>query len=427
MSTRQADLVAGAGDVRRPATYAVVLRHREFAALLGARILSDWGDYVARIALAALVLRDTGSALLSAAVFGVSTLPSVFGQALLAPYADRLPRRTLLVVCDLLRALLVTGVVAGVAVGASPWLLLGVVFVVELVGSPFFAANQALLVDVFDDRRHFLKANGLLRMVGQLDQVLGLAVGGVLVAVLSITGALWLDVASFVVSAGLLSAFVRHRAAAVGEERARTGLLADVRAGVRHLRGDVCLRRLMLLAWGMTVTFVAPEAVALPYAAAHGGGTRAGGLLLAAVPLGAGLGVALVGRWTPIRQVRRILPLAALAGLPLLVLAAAPPWPVAALLFVLSGLCQGFMVTLMSTFTVLAPREMRGRLNGLAGAGFALATALAFPAVGALADATSPALAVTVGGAAGCLVVAACWGRWPHLAIERETRRGYDG
>src|SRR6476619_5590903 len=101
--------MAGGDAVRvgaRP-TYRDALDQREFAALFVARMLSTWGDYLARVAIATLVLARSGSALLSAATFAVSFLPEVFGQALLAPYADRLPRRTLLVVCDLLRALVV--------------------------------------------------------------------------------------------------------------------------------------------------------------------------------------------------------------------------------------------------------------------------------------------------------------------------------
>jgi len=405
--------------------YGQVLRHREFTALLGARMASDWGDHIARVAIAALMLEVSGSIALSAATFAISWLPSIFGQALLGPYADRFPRRALLVVCDVLRAVLVALLLAAVVVEVPLVLLLVLLFLVELAGAPFYAATMSLLADVFTDRREFLTAHALLRVLGQANQVIGLGVGGLLVALLQVRGALVLDIASFVVSGLLLLLFVRRRAAAAAPAGRRPGLWADVRAGAAHLRGDVPLRSLMTLAWAMSLVFTAPEAVALAYAAEQGASTRVGGLLLAAPAAGAVIGAWLVGRWGWRAQVQRILPLAAASGIPLLAVALEPPWPVALVLFALSGAAGAFMVPLLSVFTVLSPETMRGRLNGLAGAGFSAATVSGFLAVGLMADLTSPAFAVTVAGAAGCTALAALWPRWPRRELSRAARRAF--
>lgn len=407
-------------------TYRQALAQPEFAALFVARMLSTWGDYLARVAIATLVLARSGSALLSAATFAVSFLPEVFGQALLAPYADRLPRRTLLVVCDLLRALVVVLLVLAITHRLPLGAVLALLFVVELVGSPFYAATAALVADLFDDRRTYLTASSLLSATGQLNQVIGLALGGLAVAAVGAGTSLWVDAGTFVVSAALLGGFVRHRRAASHEGAPGLGgLLADSRAGIRYLRADVPMRALIVLAWAMLLALVAPEAVALPYAGAHGGGAGAGGLLLATVPLGAAAGVMVVNRWAPQTQVRRLLPLATLAPLPLLLLALDPPWPVAAVLFALSGACQGFMVPLMGTFTLLAPDGMRGRLNGLAGSGFALVTILSLLLVGAAADATSPALAVVLASAVSLVFLAVTWQRWPQRVLDAAAARAY--
>lgn len=407
--------------------YRVVLRRGEFAALLGARVLSDWGDHVARVAVAALLLEQTGSVTLSAAAFAVSYLPSIVGQAVLGPYADRFERRGLLVVCDLLRAVLVTLLLAAVAADLPFAVLLAVLFLVELVGAPFYAAGSALLADVFPERRTFLTANALLRLVGQANQVGGLAVGGLVVATLGTDGALSLDAVSFLLSALLLLFFVRPRPPATreGHRAGAPRLWADVRAGASYLWGDVRLRSLMLLAWSMSVVFTAPEAVALAYAADQGASSTVGGLLLAAPPAGAVLGAWLVGRWPWRAQVQRMLPMAAAAGVPLLLVALEPAWPVALALFAVSGAFGAFMVPLLATFTVLAPDEMRGRLNGLAGAGFSAVTVLAFLGVGVVADLTSPAFAVTVAAAAGCAVLALVWPGWPRREIRRAAEEAY--
>ena len=414
------------GGVRTAPSYRALFARTEFTAVFGARVLSDWGDQLARVALAALVLHRSGSALFAASVFAVSFLPQVFGQALLGPIADRLPRRTLLVVCDLLRAALVALLVAAVLAGMPIGVLLAVVFGIELVGSPFFAAGQALLVEIFDDRPQYLRAANLLQVTVQVNQMLGVALGGVVVATVGPARALWLDAASFLLSAVLLGAFVSARAAAAeGGVPGLRELGRDVRDGLAYLRRDLRLLSMAGLAWLMLLAMVAPEAVALPLARDHGASTRAGGLLLAAVPAGIAVGVAVVGRWTPQQQVHRMLPMAALLPLPLLAMALDPPWPVAGLLFALAGAMQAFLVPLMGTFTLLAPEHLRGRLNGVAGAGFSLISALSFVAVGALADATTSARAVAIAAGVTLLLVALAWRRWPARELDEAAARVY--
>jgi MFS family permease len=414
------------GGVRTAPPYRTLFARTEFTAVFSARVLSDWGDQLARVAMAALVLHRSGSALFAASVFAVSFLPQVFGQALLGPVADRLPRRTLLVVCDLLRAALVAVLVVAVLDGMPLGVLLTVVFGIELVGSPFFAASQALLVEIFDDTSEYLRAANLLQVSVQLNQMLGVALGAVVVAAVGADRALWLDAGSFVLSAVLLGAFVTSRAAAAeGGVPGLRELGRDVRDGLVHLRGDVRLRSMAGLAWLMLPAMLAPEAVALPLARDHGAGTRAGGLLLAAVPAGIALGVAVVGRWPPRRQVRRMLPMAALLPVPLLAMLLDPPWPVAAVLFALAGAFQAFLVPLMGTFTLLAPEHLRGRLNGVAGAGFSLISALGFVFVGALADATTSALSVAIAAALTLVLVAVVWRRWPTRELDEAAARVY--
>ncbi|WP_162248075.1 MFS transporter [Angustibacter sp. Root456] len=416
---------ADGGDMRMP-SYARALRSREFFGLYLARVLSDWGDQLARVAIAALVLHRSGSAFFAAAVFAVSFLPKVFGQALLGPYADRLPRRTLMVGCDVLRAAALTLLVVAVIRGMSTAGLLVLLFFVELAGAPFFAASRALLTELFHERALYLRASSLMQMSFQFNQVAGVALGGVVVAALGADRALWVDAATFAVSGVLIAAFVRPRpAASDGGVPGVRDLVDDVRIGIAYLRTDVSLRALMLLAWLMLLVFIAPEAVALPYAASHGASTAAGGLLLAASPFGAFVSVLVISRWQPVVQVRRLVLLAMCVPVPLLVLAIAPPWPVAVVLFFLAGAFQGFMVPLMATFSLLSPDHLRGRLSALAGSGFALVSAVAFVVVGALSDATSPAFAVVLAAAATLLVLVVVRLRWPQQQLCAAAERAY--
>jgi MFS family permease len=405
-------------------TYRSVLRSREFRGLVFAQVFSEWGDNIARVALASLVLARTDSAFLAVLAFVVSFVPAVFGAALLGVAADRLPRKVVLIACDLARAVVV-GVLALMAVdGTSVWLLLLLLLIAETFTAPFEAAHRAVVPDVLPDPRECLVGTGLLRVLHQVDQVAGILAAGVVIVLVGERAGLMLDVVSFLVSATVLGVTLRWRPAAgrVGEH---TTLIGDFRAGWRLVFDDPSLRALVLLGWSAAVFLVAPEAVALAYARDQGAEPVVGAALMASLPAGAALGAWVVSRWEPVRQVRLIVPLAVCTCLPLLVTSVAPPWQVVLPLWFLSGTAQGFMIPLMTTVNLVSPPAMRGRVNGLAGAGFSTVTAASFLLSGAVADLATPAVAVTAAAVLGLALVGVAHRTWPHAELRRTATRIY--
>jgi MFS family permease len=120
-------------------------------------------------------------------------------------------------------------------------------------------------------------------------------------------------------------------------------------------------------------------------------------------------------------QLRLLLPLAALSCLPLFATSVAPPPMVAAALWFVAGVLQAFVLTVISAVTMLTVPSRRGRVLGIASAGFNAATAASFALVGWLAGFASvgPARAVSLAGAGGLLMVAALRAAWPAASIER--------
>ena len=231
----------------RPATFGAVCAVGEFRVLWLADVLSLLGDQLARVALAVLVFGRTGSALLTGLVYALSFLPALVGGPLLAGLADRLPRRRLMVSCDLARGL----VVAVMAVPGAPlWLLCALLVGAVLLTAPFTAARAALLPDVLPDDRYVL-ASAINNITDQGAQVLGFAVGGGLAAVLGSSMTLGIDAATFVASALLLQLGLAHRPAPSDpkEGTGRPSALRSALAGSRLIGGDARLRALLGYAW----------------------------------------------------------------------------------------------------------------------------------------------------------------------------------
>lgn len=374
-------------EPHRRVTFREVLGVSEFRAMWLAELLSIAGDQIARVALSVMVFNSTQSAALTGLTYGLTYVPSLLGGILLTGLADRLPRREVMVVSDLLRAVLILAV----AIPGLPfWSLCVLVGAVSLLKPVFKAAQMALLPDVLPGER-YVAGMAIRNMTGQGAQLLGFAGGGVLIAALSPRTGLVLDAVTFVASALLAQFGIRARPAAaaasvagIGQERSWK---QSIRAGAGLAFADRGMRALILLTWLMAAMTVY-EGLAAPYVAAIGGGTASVGILLAADPLGGVIGAYVSGRWVPAHvRVRLMGPLAMLAGVVLGLCTLRPGVAGSLVLFFISG-AIGTMVVMQATisFTIAVPDASRGQVLGLCSTGLTTATGISPLMGGLLAD-----------------------------------------
>jgi MFS family permease len=392
-----------------------------YPALFVAASLSTWGDFIARLTIAAVVYERTQSPLATATTLTVSLVPLMFGRTLLGPLADRVPYKYVLIASHTSRAAMVVVLIWAVAAEAPVPALLVALFVLETLGGPASAAQLVLMTDLFSDRRLFVRAMGLSALAEQANQALGLALGGLVVAALGPARGLVLDFVTFVVSAVVVAVVVSARPVAGEPRPGLVGFFADLGTAARVVARHRILRLLLGLSLVAALGISAPEAAALPYAGAAG----AGGLLMAAPIAGAAVGVVVVSRWEPHASNGRIIAMALAMPVPLLFTAFRPPIIVVALLWFLAGMLQAFMLPLQSTFSLVTPEERRGAVFGLGGALAVTAAGVSYLVAGWLSELTNPGTAVTM-----CAVV--CLGatvllaaRWPARELDTAVGRAY--
>jgi diguanylate cyclase (GGDEF)-like protein len=366
-----------------------VLANREFRAMYAAQALSVVGDQLARIAVALLVFNRSHSTLLTAVSFGVSYLPWVVGGPLLAGYADRMPRRTVMIASDLVRFVLVLGIaIPGMPTAA----LLLLVALVALMEPPFLAARAAMLPDVIGEGERYAVASTLSNTTNNVGVVAGFAVGGAVVAAIGARTGIIIDSLTFLFSAWLLRRQVQMRPAA---DAGRRNMLLELRQGAEIVFRDPYVRWLVVVSWLVLGADIGTEAVAIPYAAHHGGGATTAGLLTAALPFGMVLGTIAVMRWRrPAAQERLMLPMALAAPAVLALTAFDPRPPVAAVIWFVAGVLSAMQVIANRVFVAAVPREVRGRAFGIAGAGIATAQGLGAIVCGALASRVGSAVGI---------------------------------
>ncbi len=344
-----------------------VRRRAPLYALYGAETISLAGNAVAQLAIPWYVLTTTGSAALTGLAVFFNFLPIVLAAFFGGVIVDRLGFRTTSVVADLASAAAVAAIpLLHTTVGIELWQLMALVFLGSLLDAPGATARAALLPDVVElAGARMERASGIRSGIQQSALLIGAPIGGVLVASFGATAALWLDAASFLVSAALVVVFVpRPAAPAATEERGR--FFAELAEGMRFIWRQRVLRAVVLTVL-LTNLLEAPFPVVTSVLAREEYGSAADLGLMFGVFGGGALVGSLVYSAIGHRLPRRRTFLWCFTGVPLayLALATLPSLPVALVALAFAGLVAGPINPLLFTVTTeIVPAHLRGRVFG---------------------------------------------------------------
>lgn len=339
-------------------------------ALLTANTISQVGSMLTLIALPWFVLQTTGSAAKTGLTGVFAALPfivaGIFGGALV----DRLGFTRMSVLSDLTSGLTVALVpLLHRTVGLAFWQLLVLTFLGNLFSSPGNTARQSLVPELAEMARMPLeRANAFVQTVPRIATLLGPPAAGLLIVVIGASNVLWLDAATFAVSAALVGALVPALTVANTGAAARGRYFADLAEGFRFIWHDRLLR-------GMSVVFAIGNFLDAPisllfivYVTQRYDSAVAVGLLAAALGAGAivsSLWYGMVGHRLLSRRTilaTYCLPVAAMYA----AFAFAPPFPLLLAFVFIDGLAVGPVNPLSATVTQeRVPVALRGRVNGL--------------------------------------------------------------
>lgn len=386
-------------------------RRAPLYALYVADTISLAGNAVAQLAIPWFVLTTTGSATYTALAVFFNFLPIVIAAFLGGVVVDRLGFRRSSIVADLASSAAVAAIpVLHTTVGIELWQLLTLVFVGALLDAPGATARAALLPDLAESAGMQLeRASGIRSGIQQGSQLLGAPLGGILVATVGATNALWLNAASFLVSAALVTLLVAAPgASSSGKPSGR--FLDELADGLRFVWNERILRALVLTVL-ITNLLDAPLPVVMAVFAESEYGSAADLGLLYGVFGGAALVGSLAYGWRGHRLPRRPTFLVCFTAIPLmyLVLATLPSLPLAAVALALVGLVSGPLNPLIFTVTAeIVPSELRGRVFGAVRAGAWAAIPLGILLGGVLVEALGVATTFLAIGVCYALVVG--WG-----------------
>jgi MFS family permease len=287
-----------------PARIPAVLRDEpQFRRLFAGQALSVIGDRLTFVALPFAVLASGGGLAEVGLVAGATTLPFVVFTLAAGVWADRLDRRRIMVLSDIVR--LVAQTVAGTLVltGAAEWWQLAIVALVYGTADAFFQPALYGLMPQIVSPGQLQSANAMRGLSQAIGMVAGPALAGVLLAAFNPGAALLVDAATFAGSIWFLLRLDTGVAeAGTAEARPDESFLAGLRGGWREVRSRSWL-------WSMLFGLGAYHAIVLPAVFALGpvlaerelGGPGAWALITIGFGVGSIAGQLLLLRWRPAR------------------------------------------------------------------------------------------------------------------------------
>jgi MFS family permease len=357
-----------------------------FRLLFLATLGSSLGTLLATVALVVDVKDRTNSGSWVSALMVAEFLPAVAVALFLGPLLDRLSRRRLMIVSDLVRAAvfctLPFATTAGqiVALAGIAGLATGFFRPAVYAGLPNLVAEE--------DLAH---ANSLIQTSENVSWTVAPIIGGALVAVSSPDVAYWLNAASFLFSALLL---IRLSAARLQGPLAVTrGHLHDLKDGFARVLQTRSLLTVFIV-WTIALGAVASTQTAQIFLAkdTFNAGDFGYGLIFGSIGLGLALGSIAAGSWVERRSLGSVYAISILLqALGIAGAAISPNVWVSLPCFVLAGIGNGTAVVCNSLLVQRGSTdEIRGRVfTVIMGVNY-LAYGIGFVIAGPLTDSVGP-------------------------------------
>jgi MFS family permease len=375
---------------------------RDLRLVVLGNFVSGMGTQATLVALPYQIYVETHSALLVGLLGAVELVPLIASALWGGAMADRMDRRTLLLL-DQIGLVLVAGALAAVSFAGDPSIAVLYVLAGLLAGvSALQNVVRSAIVPTLVRRELMRSALAFNYGLYQLTMVIGPGLGGLIIAALGVGAAYTIDAVSCFAMVFAVIAIAPQPPHGVEQHATIRRSIAD---GLRFVRGNQALLGsfaidLVAMTFGMPRALFAVLAVSVYHAGAAGTG-----VLYSAVSLGATVAAITTGWLSHTRRLGLVVIWAVIAWAVAITFAglASSLWIAAALLAV-AGAADSVSAVCRTTINqTVTPDHMRGRMSSVFSLVVTSGPRLGDIESGVVAGATTPRFSVTSGGLA-CLV-----------------------
>ena len=362
---------------------------RTYYVLVATQTVSLLGSRISFFAVGIAVFMRTSQATPIAVISICQTLPWILGAGIAGAVADRFDRRRLMIFANLgfvaTSGLLLASFLTGAFQLWQFYVLTLVASVISTISQPAFSASVAMLVP--DSHRN--RANAIGQMTGPATNGIAPMLAGTLYGIVGVSGAIVIDIATFILAIAVLSVVRIPMPAKTAEGRAMGGAVwRQAFDGFRYLAARPGLLGLCLMVSTLSFLMGALGVLILPYVLARTHSTVGFGLVLASAEVGAISGAAAIAAWGGTRpRIHTVMLALVAAGLLLTLTGLARSTPTLAASFFAFLFALPFVNTAStSIFQAKVPPDLQGRVFGAMGQIATLTTPVAFLIAGPFTD-----------------------------------------
>ena len=229
-------------------------RNRSFRQLWLGQVVSQMGDWFNTIALYTIILQLTGSGRDVGLLLVARFVPSFLFGPISGVVADRFSRRTIMIVSDLLRAVVVLGFLL-VRRADQLWIIY-VLTVVQLGLSTFFEPAKTAAIPSIVEDRELVAANAISSVTWSAMLTIGAAIGGIITDAFGTNVAFILDATTYLLSAALIASIRVPKRAKRPRQKLSLGRVLGITEtieGIKYVkdRPRVLAYLLVKPAWGL--------------------------------------------------------------------------------------------------------------------------------------------------------------------------------
>jgi MFS transporter, DHA3 family, macrolide efflux protein len=375
-----------------------LLKTRDFGLLFAGQTISQIGDSLNKVALLWFVYDLTGSALKMTVVGLLQTLPPLLFGPLIGVYLDRFRKKPVMIAVDLLRTLMILLIpLLYLIEGLTLDRLYVLVFVTAIV-STIFGPALASAVPLIVPKDQLTAANALMQSTANVGLLVGPAVSGIGIALVGAQNVLYMDAATFFLSALCLIPIRVEEPLAPLVRRAgwTDGVAQDMLAGFRFIFVEQKTVFLLMLTATLYSIGVSAFVFLLPVFAKEvlAMGPMQLGWLWSSLGVGmllASLGLASTPQGDLSRRLRLIAGALAVGGLAVGALSfLQEPLAAGAMLAMIGGSTAIFTPLIWTMLQELTPSHLRGRVFTSFATGGMASSMVGMAAFGWAADAMGP-------------------------------------
>ncbi len=178
-----------------------LFRNKNFRMLWASQAVSQIGDGLTKVALLWFVYQLTGSALKMTIIGLLQTIPPLVLSPIVGVYLDRLPKKPVMVLLDVIRAFLIVLIPILYLFDALTLEVLFILVFFTAIFSTAFGPALAASLPLLVKPSELMSANSLLQSTTNAGILIGPAICGVLIAWLGTQNVLYVDAATFLLSA----------------------------------------------------------------------------------------------------------------------------------------------------------------------------------------------------------------------------------